>query len=279
MLPIVLIAGYAAVAPAFAQPVHFPGNGNHYEFIEGRTIWADARDDAATKSFDGVMGHLVTITSAAENAFLTSTFASGEPEFFSWIGGHEPADDGVWLWGAGPEIGVQFSSGGAPTPPYNYANWGGIEPNDHAPDEDYAAMNLGLTFAGIEPGEWGDAPDPGPDDPILGYLVEYETGVTGIGDGVPPSDRLTVRQNVPNPFGHSTSIAYSHGSPARVTVNIYDLRGRLVRCVRDRVEAGGSYSISWDGRDAWGMLVPAGLYMYAVHADKEETRRKLLLIR
>ena len=50
---------------------------------------------------------------------------------------------------------------------------GGVEPNDHAPGEDFAAINLGDEYAGILPGEWGDAPDPGPDDPVRGYIVEY----------------------------------------------------------------------------------------------------------
>jgi hypothetical protein len=159
--------------PAGAEIAQWPGNGHWYEFVEISVPWEDARFMAQSLTYIEDHGHLATITSQGENDFIATTFASGEAEFFAWIAGYEPADDGVWVWGAGPETGTQFSLFGVPTAPYSYANWGGIEPNDFAPGEDFAAMNLGDTYADILPGEWGDAPDPGPDDPVRGYVVEY----------------------------------------------------------------------------------------------------------
>ncbi len=36
--------------------------------------------------------------------------------------------------------------------------------------------NIGLSFRGINPGQWADAtPNPSTDDPVTGYLVEYES--------------------------------------------------------------------------------------------------------
>jgi hypothetical protein len=160
---------------AAAQPVLFPGNGHRYELIVGQTTWANAQAAAPTYSFQGIPGHLVTITTSAENSFISNTFASGQSAYFAWIGGYEPNDDGVWRWGAGPESGVQFANGATPTPPFNYVNWGGVEPNDFAPGEDFAAINLGATFAGVSPGRWIDSPNPNPSDPIQAYVVEYET--------------------------------------------------------------------------------------------------------
>ncbi len=151
------------------------GNGNYYEFVPSVSIgWQAAKTNAATRTHLGVAGHLATITSAAENAFLTSTFGDSSPARFAWIAGREPADDGVWIWDAGPESGVQFAQFASPTPPHNYANWGGSEPND-APGNDYAGMNVGASYGGIQPGQWGDGSDP-PDAPdaIMGYVVEYE---------------------------------------------------------------------------------------------------------
>ena len=86
----------------------------------------------------------------------------------------------------GPESGIQFSTNNIPTPPFNYANWGGIEPNNNKANEDYLMMNVGSDFSGIRLGQWADAaPDPNPLDPVIGYIVEYE----------PPFIRLSIMLN------------------------------------------------------------------------------------
>jgi hypothetical protein len=70
---------------------------------------------------------------------------------------------------------VQFSSGATPTAPFNYANWGGVEPNHSKLDEDYLMCNFGLDYGGLTLGQWADAsPNPSLSDPVVGYLVEYE---------------------------------------------------------------------------------------------------------
>lgn len=260
-------AAVLIASPAAAVPVLFSGNGNYYEFIGTQTTWAEAVTTAAAQSYLGGDGHLATVTSDAENAFLSDAFASGEAAYFGWLAGYEPNDDGVWLWGAGPEDGAQFSQGGTPTLPFNYANWGGIEPNDHAPGEDYLAINLGATFAEVLPGEWIDSPNPNPADPIRGFLVEYETGVTGVdGDlGVGPSPGFIFRQASPNPVvGRSMVFELQLPGPSEVTLALYNVigqaverrvfsasRGRLLQEIEVETLPPGVYyaRISWTAED------------------------------
>ena len=161
---------------ASAAPALWSGNGNYYDLIPTSLTWDGARTAALNSTFLGAPGHLATITSAVENAFINTTFNTGTNSNFAWIGGYEPLNDGVWRWADGPEAGIQFSNFGSPTPPFNYANWGGIEPNNHNPNEDYLMFNIGLTFAGIAPGQWADAtPVPSEADPVVAYVVEFET--------------------------------------------------------------------------------------------------------
>jgi hypothetical protein len=156
-------------------PVCWSANGHCYEFVRADITWPDALAAAAGRNYQGLPGHLATITSAAENQFLTANFSTGVSSQFAWIAGREPADDGVWRWAAGPESGTQFSFWASPTAPFNYANWGGVEPNDNKSGEDYAMFNLGLVFNGIGNGQWADAiATPNYSDPVVGYLVEYE---------------------------------------------------------------------------------------------------------
>jgi len=136
--------------------------------------WFAARHGAAGRSYQGLPGHLVTITSAGENDFLHATFATGSADALAWTGGWEPNDNGVWRWAVAPGAGTQYSSGASPVPPLDYANWIGTEPNDLAVDEDFMSYVIG-GFIGSE-GDWADSPDVnGVGDPIVGYLVEYET--------------------------------------------------------------------------------------------------------
>jgi VCBS repeat-containing protein len=61
------------------------GNGHVYEFVPGTVAWSDAARAAQNARLGGTNGHLAVITSAAENAFLTSRLALGP----YWIGAYQ----------------------------------------------------------------------------------------------------------------------------------------------------------------------------------------------
>ena len=159
--------GCALALRVEAAPEQF-GN-NYYEFVQvanpfdgENNAWWTARDAAAASVFDGMHGHLATPESQAENDFLFSLVVQDYQGFGgAWLGGK--ATDG---WLVGPETGRGFG----------YTNWGGMEPNNGG----YAYMVFGNEFRGIYPGQWADdsyvqgVPDL-TNDPIIGYLVEYES--------------------------------------------------------------------------------------------------------
>lgn len=152
---------------AAATPVAF--SGHSYDLIPFSGTWDQALTDAAAQLFLGEAGYLVAITSAAENDFLLSTF-DDSLDSFAWIGASDGAVEGEWRWAAGPEAGVQFSAGPTPTLPFNYANWGPVEPNNDG-NEDVAGFNLGPTSAaGTGPGEWGDTKAT---TGLSAYLIEF----------------------------------------------------------------------------------------------------------
>jgi hypothetical protein len=109
-----LIMFGAAEATAYAPrdtPVKNPDNGHYYEWhpfllsLNADVTFATASAAAAAKSYQGVPGHLVTITSKAEQDFLARTFPTGFP---MWIGASDAAVEGEWRWVAGPEAGELF---------------------------------------------------------------------------------------------------------------------------------------------------------------------------
>lgn len=139
---------------------------NYYELIEVSNVygtnntWTTANTSAYSSVFNGVNGHLATITSQAENDFIFSLVHHDSSEItLAWLGGHASLG-----WLDGPEMGQNFT----------YTNWGGIEPND--PGYVFMYTN-GILYPGVTPGQWGDSLPDGTvaqDIPIVGYFVEYE---------------------------------------------------------------------------------------------------------
>lgn len=132
------------------------GNGHYYVVVNhGDTIsWEDAEALAASLTFNGQSGHLATITSSQENAFLFDTF--GNSVRTKWLGGFQPAGsqepDGGWQWITGE--------------PFNYTNWGGGEPNNSGGQENH--------LLAYTDGFWNDLDGVNPPDGwATGYVVEF----------------------------------------------------------------------------------------------------------
>ena len=70
---------------AQAVPILWSGNNNHYYFIRTNITWHNAKIEAESLTYMGVSGHLVTITSVSENAFINTTFNLNIANQFSWM--------------------------------------------------------------------------------------------------------------------------------------------------------------------------------------------------
>ncbi|HDS74581.1 MAG TPA: T9SS type A sorting domain-containing protein [Firmicutes bacterium] len=88
-----------------------------------------------------------------------------------------------------------------------------------------------------------------------------------------------LRQNAPNPFNPSTTIAFTVPEAAPVTLSIYDANGRLVRTLLKGEREAGFHEIVWDGLDNSGRAVASGMYLYRLTAGDNTAARKLLLVR
>ncbi|MCE5272581.1 T9SS type A sorting domain-containing protein [bacterium] len=92
---------------------------------------------------------------------------------------------------------------------------------------------------------------------------------------------FALEQNYPNPFNPSTVISFSvpEGNRERVSLEVYDLRGRLVRRLVDSERDSGVYSVFWDGTDATGQRLPSGVYFYRLRAGSFSQTRKMVLLK
>lgn len=82
-------------------------------------------------------------------------------------------------------------------------------------------------------------------------------------------------QNTPNPFNPVTTIEFSLPENSKVTMRIYDSRGRLVATLLDRELEKGSHSVFFDGSAS-----PSGIYFCHLRTTSGRTSvRKMLLIK
>lgn len=86
-----------------------------------------------------------------------------------------------------------------------------------------------------------------------------ENSVTSV-DEV-PQQLATTLTAYPNPFNPATKIAFDLSQSGKVSVEIYDLTGRLVRALYRGNKEAGHHELIWNGRDERAMGVSSGSYL------------------
>lgn len=105
----------------------------------------------------------------------------------------------------------------------------------------------------------------------------YNPGVSDVPAGEVVATIL-LHQNAPNPFNPATTIGYELEAAGPVSLQIYDLKGRLIRTLVDDSQDAGSHQVMWNGKNREGLSAPAGIYFYRLRsADATETRRMTLV--
>ena len=83
--------------------------------------------------------------------------------------------------------------------------------------------------------------------------------------------------NYPNPFNPATTIPLAVPAGADdVDLTIYNVLGQPVRQVWTGSLAAGAHRLTWDGRDAQGQSVAAGVYMYRLQIGDQTRIRKMV---
>ncbi|MCK4585370.1 T9SS type A sorting domain-containing protein [candidate division WOR-3 bacterium] len=92
------------------------------------------------------------------------------------------------------------------------------------------------------------------------------------------SSPIKLYQNYPNPAREKTMIRFTVPNNTNISLNIYDISGRLVKTLANGIPGAGSYFVVWDGKNEEGKEVPGGVYLYTMRAGAYKETRKLLLI-
>jgi flagellar hook assembly protein FlgD len=110
-------------------------------------------------------------------------------------------------------------------------------------------------------------------------IVIGPDGIVGIAYEINPPNQFFVKQNYPNPFNPHTNIYYNLPRAIEVTINIYDITGKLVKTLVDDFQSAGIKTVIWDARDKQGIDVSSGIYLYSINAGEFKETKRMVLIR
>ena len=108
-------------------------------------------------------------------------------------------------------------------------------------------------------------------------LINQGTSATAVAAEVATPTTFALGANYPNPFNPATTIPLVVPAGAKnVDLTIYNVLGQPLRRVWMGPLAAGEHELTWDGRDAQGQPVAAGVYVYRLQVDGQTRTRKMV---
>ena len=108
------------------------------------------------------------------------------------------------------------------------------------------------------------------------FVARFRDHLTAAG---PTLARASLQQNVPNPFNPQTRIAYTLTSSTRTVIEIIDATGAVVTRLDEGTKPAGTYSTTWNGRDAKGNALASGVYFYRLAGLPDVGAKKMVLLK
>ncbi len=93
------------------------------------------------------------------------------------------------------------------------------------------------------------------------------------------SSSLKLYPNYPNPFKNRTTFAFSIPHKDRVTLRVFDITGREVSIVLNKVLEPGLHRIQWNAKDKYGKILKPGTYVYHLKFKEKNLKGKFILMK
>ncbi|UCH83084.1 MAG: T9SS type A sorting domain-containing protein [Candidatus Latescibacterota bacterium] len=113
----------------------------------------------------------------------------------------------------------------------------------------------------------------------VGWSVSVTSTPTGIGDGSGIDNKGYLAQNSPNPFNPSTTIRYFVPAQGRVSLVVYDVKGRAVRTLVNGNVSAGDHVVEWNGLNDSGERAASGIYFCRLIAAHDIHVKKMVLLK
>jgi hypothetical protein len=105
----------------------------------------------------------------------------------------------------------------------------------------------------------------------IGYLTVTTSSLAG--------SAIKMLQNSPNPFNPQTKITFGVNKPGMVEVQVFNVRGELVKTLAKQWYPQGEHTVTWDGRTENGIGAPSGMYFAVAKSNGSTDRMKMMLMK
>ncbi len=85
--------------------------------------------------------------------------------------------------------------------------------------------------------------------------------------------------NYPNPFNPTTTISFSIEEAGHVSINIYNMKGQLVKTLVNEYLDSAYHNVSWNGKDNSSKTVSSGIYFYKMRSSNYTATKKMILMK
>lgn len=110
------------------------------------------------------------------------------------------------------------------------------------------------------------------------YQFQSTTAVGQKGESTAPV-HFELAQNYPNPFNADTVIRYYLHQESHVSLEVYNIVGKVIRTLINDVQSGGEQFVKWDGKDERGRSLESGVYLYKLAVNGVESTKKMSLLK
>ena len=110
--------------------------------------------------------------------------------------------------------------------------------------------------------------------------LTHGSTLTAVPPETPQIREFSLGANFPNPFNPNTTIVFELPRQTAVTLQIFDVSGRLVKALlqAEAYEA-GRHQVVWSGRDRGGRPASSGTYFYRLEAGEFTKTRRMTLVK
>lgn len=91
-----------------------------------------------------------------------------------------------------------------------------------------------------------------------------------------PTSKISVN---PNPFSTNTTFSVSLKTVQSTSLNIYNVKGQLVRSLLVSPDSKGTASVKWDGKTDNGIAAINGIYFYSIGSGNDRLTGKLMIVK
>jgi M6 family metalloprotease-like protein len=130
------------------------------------------------------------------------------------------------------------------------------------PDEMWNVLNASVSRAGY-----------------ANIKINFSPSVSDADETMLPT-KTALLNNYPNPFNPETIIHFQVADAnENVRIEIFNIRGQLVRTLANNTYIAGEHSVVWNGTDDYGQSVAGGIYFYRLTTEDFSTTRKMILLK